>query len=255
MQKASDSTKYSYTKYSESLREMTEKLTMQDIEETMHLSTLFREIKTFLKIKLTSKIILFKYNTVLKEDINGNELWNLALNCLYAILEVHYQTEKVPILLLSSGRQYHGFMNSECIGEHLDMLPMLFVPGGENSSTFSTLVSDFSRKGINFLSILFGKSELLSGSVKKSMLRSLRSKILSLPTFNYLGMINTEFISLLKPGIDEEITENLNTKIIEFHMRDNNEILISSFCEETKLCVLEMRLDEIFKHYKEAMER
>jgi len=253
MRKATDPTKYSYTKYSEKLREMSEKLTIQDIEETMHISTLAREIKTFLKIKLTSEIKVFKYSVVLKEEINGNELWNLAQNCLSAILEVHYQIEKVPILLMSSGRQYSGFINSECIGEHLDILPVLFVPGGENSSTFATLISDFSRKGINFLSILFGKSELLSGSVQKSMLRNLRPKILRLPVFNYLGMINTEFISLLKPDIDEEITENLNTRIIEFHMRDNNEILVSSFCEETKLSVLEMRMDEIFKHYKEEI--
>jgi hypothetical protein len=237
---------YAYTEYAENVRQLTEKLTAADLDEALQLGTFFEEVKAFLQAEYEISWKYYVYSAMLKENTDKNILWNISQACLSAILDINYQTEKVPILLVADGRQYQGYA-SDCIGEHIDTLPVLFAPGRENSEVFTSLASRVKLKGINFSSVLFSDAAL-AGLVDDQTIRTMRRKIWNIPTFNFIvAYKDTEPLIKGQESSVREI-EGMNSKLVTVHVHGNT-LYISSFCDETKYDLLKKRLDEIVDDY------
>jgi amino acid adenylation domain-containing protein len=165
-------------------------------------------------------------NKIKHADINYDELnivvpfskynvtdpWQFAFQFVVKILSRYFGTDEIPLSLIHYGRSYGHKAFYNCIGEFLDIIPLL-VNENNLEMPLSTLLECCRIQGINFLALLFdGELSKKYQQINKLLLSSFETeeKLLPLILFNFQGFISKEDKSIIKNiMMDEKVSNKL----------------------------------------------
>jgi hypothetical protein len=134
-------------------------------------------------------------------DINGIEeknLWDLCFTLYGKLLSELFNTNRVPLFLVSFGRKYGKTTYFNTVGDFVDILPLLIATDSADpmaiSQSANTLIEFAQDKSLSFSNIALTSNFKYAGWQKISnMLRSLLvNRVLSFNIFNFLGKSTEE---------------------------------------------------------------
>ncbi|MHB8063734.1 MAG: amino acid adenylation domain-containing protein [Ruminiclostridium sp.] len=157
-------------------------------------------------------------------DTDNQNPWWMAFDFTVRLLSEYTGVSGIPIALLNYGRSYRNEDYYNCVGEFLDVIPLLIVEG-EQESRISELLKQCRLKSINFLSLLFDENlagkfvnlvELMAPAYKTA------GKAKKLVLFNFQGFVSKEEKNAFKnPEVNEQ-NEGLSKLLVNVNYDEEN---------------------------------
>ncbi|MCK4258170.1 MAG: amino acid adenylation domain-containing protein [Halanaerobiales bacterium] len=170
-------------------------------------------------------------NIPLDADIENP--WWFAFEFVAKLLSEYTGVNEIPFAIVNYGRSYNNNDYYNCVGEFLDIIPLL-VDQKERESSISELLERCRLDSINFLSLLF--DENLSNKFSKiDNLLASSYKVAGQPQelvlFNFQGFVSKEEKDAFKNS-REETEENRLAKLLITVNYDEENLSISIECQD-----------------------
>jgi amino acid adenylation domain-containing protein len=149
-------------------------------------------------------------------DADGQDTWWFAFNFTVNLLRGYTSVNETPLAIVDYGRRYNNKDFYNCVGEFLDIIPLL-VGGRERESNIVELLKECRLKSINFLSLLFDTNlskkyskidHLLAPSFKAV------GQTKKLVLFNFQGYVSKEEKNAFKNSMEESVKNNLANLLV-----------------------------------------
>jgi surfactin family lipopeptide synthetase A len=102
-------------------------------------------------------------------DLEGRDIWEAAFDICARLLSQYSGMLRVPLTMLDYGREYRGERFHDSVGEFLDFIP-IFAGDQKRVERLTNLCKN---KGLNFLSLIFGKDSKESAEIYELLAPSL----------------------------------------------------------------------------------
>lgn len=179
------------------------------------------------KIKNTNNITL----NISLSEYSISDPWEFTFNLIVNLIKRYFKISEIPLGMLSYGRSYCGNDFYNCVGEFIDIIPLISDESKSTSDMISLL--NISRNhSINFSSLLYNNTlcnkyqklnKLLNNAFKS------KEKKLDMILFNFQGYVSMEDINRYSIAMKNiQSNEFANFQITANHDRDNLRISITS---------------------------
>lgn len=147
-------------------------------------------------------------------ETGAEDPWQLAFNYTVELLREYTGMQDIPLAMVDYGRSYNNVDFYNCVGEFLDLIPLL-AGAGEQVAKIVELLEKCRRYSINFLSLLFDDhlSKKFS-NISDLLASSFTEPDKSIVLYNFQGFVSKEekkaFKSSNTPaskGITESVLE------------------------------------------------
>lgn len=139
------------------------------------------------------------------------DVWSYSYKVVAKVLEEYYCQEELPIAVVDYGREYNGKQFYDCVGEFLDVIPVVINDKTDNiEKNISTLIRYCSENSINFLN-LTNNPVCISryADIEKYFGKYLKADgIQNVILYNFQGFISDEEYELFERTYNSEVSDD-----------------------------------------------
>ncbi len=159
--------------------------------------------------------------------LKGTEIqdsWRLAFDLTVRLLSEYTGVSEIPLALVHYGRSYGDKDYYNCVGEFLDIIPLL-TGEKEDESRIPELLKQCRLNSVNFLSLLFDESlsakfvkiaDLLAPSYKAA------GQLKRLALFNFQGFVSKEEKNAFRSSAEDEESRGIAKLLITVNYDEEN---------------------------------
>ncbi|MCL1990153.1 MAG: amino acid adenylation domain-containing protein [Defluviitaleaceae bacterium] len=243
-QEPNNTTRLAYEDYIKQINKGPQGISEDQLIDTLDLVKFNESMETFLE-----KDYHFK-NTIIKLSIdegfksrNQGKLWNIASQLFIKVMKHNFNRGEIPVFILHTGRHYEDQNYYHTIGEFIDMIPFHLGELEDDFTKISDRLQLLGEKNINFITLINNKKLNHSFPKIKKLFNISNEELIKFPSFNYLGLYETDETSEEILMSDWEGAQNAQGRFFNIAYREKD-IYITTFCNVDDLETLTEELQD-----------